>query len=84
MTRRGECRFLQRRMTRRKRPRRTFAMHPAFACEAAATVRQQFLPGYVVADEIHQRPFHTRNDFLKRLQHQRVDEQMIHRREVRA
>jgi hypothetical protein len=71
-------------MSRRKRARRTLAMHPAFALESAVAVRQQLAARDVVADVIHQRTFHAGNHFLERLEHERVDEQMVHGREVRA
>src|SRR5258706_15356248 len=71
-------------MACREGARRTFAMHPAFPRETTMTVRQQLFLGNVVTDEIDQRTLHAWDHFLKRFEHERVDEQMIQRCEVRA
>ena len=84
MTGRGEQRVLQRRMTRRKRARRTLSVNPSYTVEAPVPVRKDLAARDVVADVIHQRPFHAGNHFLERFEHERVDEQMVHGREVRA
>src|SRR3954462_14618328 len=70
--------------TGRKSPRCAFAVDPAFSGKSAVTIRQQFLSRDVVADEVHERALYARNNFLKRFEYERVDEQMIQRREVRA
>src|SRR5262245_10414639 len=71
-------------MTCRKGARCAFAMHPTLASETTVTIGRQFFARDVVADEIGERTFHARNDFVERFEHERVDEQMVHGREVRA
>ncbi len=53
-------------------------------CTQAGVVIDNFLARNVVADEIHQLPRRSRDDLLERFEHQRVDQQVIDRREVRA
>ncbi len=69
-------RLPQRMMPARKRPRRSFAMHPG------RRVIDDLLAGDVVRNEINQFAFHARNDLLERFQHQRIDQQMIDRRKI--
>ena len=55
----------------------TPSLHPTFAAESTASVRQQFFSRNIVADEIHQWTFDARDDFLKGFEHECVDEQII-------
>src|SRR6476620_5458428 len=71
-------------MLRRKSSSRAFAVHPAFSAKSTSTVREQFLSGDIVADEIDERTFHSRNHLLKRFEHECVDQEMVYGREVSA
>ena len=64
-------------MAGRKGPGRALTVDPA------RLILDDFLAGDVVANEINQLSSHSGKHFLKSLQHDRIDQQMVHRREVR-
>src|SRR5688500_11393163 len=76
MTRLRVWRSLECMMARWKCPRRTLAMHPGFPVLDDLSSRN------VVADEVHELSFRSRDDLLKCLEHECIDQQMIHGRKV--
>jgi len=53
-------------------------VHPAFL------VFHELATHDVVADVVHERAFHTGNDFLKGFEHEGVDQHVVHGREIRT
>ena len=74
----GKRRPRQRVMPARHGTRRTFAVDPRFL------ILHDFLTRDVVTDEINQPPGHAGQHFLEGFQHQRINQQMVHRGEVSA
>ena len=78
MPRLGKWRVLQGVVSAREGPSGSLAMYPA------ELLVDHLLSRNVMADEIDELSIHSRQYFLKCLQNQRVDQQVIHGGEVRS